>query len=193
MEGQQKCFVVTSSMLRLAEDTKTTQVAAIPSAKIGHIANHVNNDTRMFAQAEVLVVAAGANMDFGLMEESKPQVKAQAQKLIQVLKPMTELTKKVFIVDPVAGKLVKEAPGGHHWAMVRQKMKKVAKDTKFTWISLESLDWQPEEDVDEDFVHYTAAGTKKVMEAIGAKVKEVSGIDFMEDMKIQERPYAGIF
>ena len=94
MEGQQKCFVVTSSMFRLATDTKTTNVAAIPGAKIGHVANHVNNDTRMFAKAEVLVVAAGANMDLGSVEASKPQIELQAQELTQVLQPMVEASKK---------------------------------------------------------------------------------------------------
>ena len=43
MEGQQKCFVVSSSVLRLASDTKNVNVAAIPGAKVGHIANHINN------------------------------------------------------------------------------------------------------------------------------------------------------
>ena len=191
-DGQQKCYIAASSLFRLASDTKTTQVVAIPGAKIGHIANHVNNDTKMFEKAEVLVIAAGSNMDRGTVEASKPFVEDQAKELVQVLKPMAE-TKKIFIVDPLPGRLNKEESAGHHWAMLRQRMKKVAKEAKATWVSLEAVDWNPEEDVGEDCVHYTAAGTKKVLEAIGAKVKEVTGVDLLLDMEVQEKPYAGVF
>ena len=114
----------------------------------------------MFRRAEVLVVCASANMDLGSVEASKPQIEEQAKELAQVLKPMVE-TKKVFVVDPVAGPLVKEAPGGHHWAMVRQRMKKVAKETKATWISLDALNWKPDEDVDEDYIHLQQPAQKR--------------------------------
>ena len=68
--GQQKCFFVSSSMLRLAADTKTTRVNAIPGAKIGHVANHLNNDPAIFAQADIVAVCAGANMDLGSKSRS---------------------------------------------------------------------------------------------------------------------------
>ena len=61
--GQQKCFIVSSSMLRLASDTKKTRVDAIPGAKVAHIANHIHNDGDIFKQAEIVAIHAGANMD----------------------------------------------------------------------------------------------------------------------------------
>ena len=191
-DGQQKIYIAASSLFRHASDTKLTQVVAIPGAKIGHIANHINNDTKMFEKAEVLVVAAGSNMDLGTVEASKPYVEEQAKELTKVIKPMAE-TKKVFIVDPLVGTLDKDEPAGQHWAMVRQRMKKVSKEAKATWISLEAVQWKPEEDVAEDGTHYTPAGTKKVLEVVGAKVKEVAGVDMMLGMEVEERPYAGVF
>ena len=191
-EGQQKVYIASSSVFRLAEDTKTTQVVAIPGAKIGHVANHINNDTNMFQKAEVLIVAAGANMDRGTVESSKPFVEDQALELTKVLKPMVD-TKKIFVVDPVVGPLNKSDSAGDHWAMVRQQMRKVANKCKATWVSLEGVDWKPEEDVGDDHVHYTTAGTAKVLKAVGAKVKEVSGIDMLDGMEVQEKPYAAIY
>ena len=191
-DGQQKCYIAASSIFRLASDTKTTQVVAIPGAKIGHLANHINNDTRMFEKAEILVVAAGSNMDRGTVEASKPFVNDQAKELTKVLKPMVE-TKKVFVLDPVVGSLQKDQPGGDHWGMVRSRMKKVAKECKATWISLEPVDWRPDEDLLEDGVHYTSAGTKKVLDAIGERVKDVTGVDMMEEMEVQERPYSAVY
>ena len=191
-DGQQKIYICASSLFRHASDTKTTQVVAIPGAKIGHIAHHVNNDTKMFEKAEILVIAAGSNMDCGTVEASKPYVEDQARELTQVIKPMAE-TKKVFIVDPHVGGLNKEEPAGHHWAMVHQWMKKVSKEAKATWISLEAVKWKPEEDVAEDGTHFTPAGTKKVLEVVGAKVMEVTGVDMMLGMEVEEKPYAGIF
>ena len=191
-DGQQKCYIAGSSLFRHASDTKTTQVVAIPGAKIGHLAHHINNDTKMFEKAEVLVVAAGANMDRGTVEASKPFVEEQAKELTQILKPMAE-TKKIFVVDPVVGHLIKEEPAGQHWAMVRSRMKKVSKEAKANWISLEDVPWKPEEDLAEDGVHYTPSGTRKVLDAVGAKVKDVTGIDMMEGMDVEERPYGGVY
>ena len=191
--GQQKCYVVSSSMLRLASDTKDTRIDAIPGAKIGHIANHVNNDATIFSQANVVALHAGANMDLGSVEESKPHVEFQAQELEKVAKPLVDAEKSVFIIDPVAGSLVKEAPGGHHWAMVRQRMKRVAKETKATWISLQNVDWVPEEDIADDGTHYTTSGTKKVMEMVGCKINEKLNINIIANMDFQEKPYNAIY
>ena len=191
--GQQKCFFVSSSMLRLAADTKTTRIDAIPGAKIGHVANHLNNDVAIFAQANIVAVHAGANMDLGSVEDSKPHVEHQARELVQTIKPLVDAEKKVFVVDPVAGPLVKEAPGGHHWAMVRQRMKKVAKEAKASWVSLQHVEWTPEEDIADDGIHYTKSGTTKVMAKIGEKIKEETGVDILQNMEMQEKPYEGVY
>ena len=191
--GQQKCFVYSSSSLRLNEDTKMTRTDSIPGAKIGHIANHINNDPTILQQADIIAIQAGANMDLGSVEISKPHVEAQANELVQVVKPLVEAQKKVFIIDPVAGPLVKDAPGVDHWAMVRQRMKKVAKRTNATWISLNDCGWVPEEDVHEDLAHYSRSGTTKVMKMVGEKIKEHTGIDIMVNMTIQEKPYSAIY
>ena len=179
-------------MLRLNQDTKTSRTDAIPGAKIGHIAHHINNDPTIFRQAEIVAIQAGGNMDSGSVEVSKPQVEAQANELVKVVKPLVE-AKKVFIIDPVAGPIPKEAPTADHWAMVRQRMKKVAKKSKATWISLNHADWVPEEDIHEDRVHYSQSGAKKVMKIVGDKIKEETGVDVMAGMDIQEKPYGAIY
>ena len=190
-EGQQKCFFVSSSLLKLASDTKQTRIDAIPGAKIGHISNHVNNDATIFKQAETLIIHAGANMEMGTIEKSKPHIEAQAEELEQVLGEMGE-EKQVFIVDPICGPLIKEAPGADHWAIVRSRLKKTAKKIKANWISLNNVKWVAEEDTAADGVHWSMSGTQKVMEFIAVRVKEVTGKEIMEGMTIQERPYAGI-
>ena len=191
--GQQKCFFVASSMLRLAADTKETRVDCIPGAKVGHLANHLNNDTTIFSDAKVIAIHAGANMDLGSVEESKPQFNAQVEELVKVVKPLVEADKSVFIVDPVAGPLVMEAPGSDHWAMVRSRMKKAAKEAKSHWVSLQNLDWIAEEDIDEDGIHYSKSGTVKVMEAVAEKVKNVTGIDPIAGMEFQDKQYKAIY
>ena len=60
--------------------------------------------------------------------------------------------------------------------MVRQRIKEVSKEAKATWIS-----------------YYLPAGTKKVLEVVGVKVKEIAGIDMMEGMDVEKRPYPGVF
>ena len=191
-EGQQKCFFVSSSLLKLASDTKLTRVDAIPGAKIGHVSNHVNNDATIFKQADALVIHAGANMDMGSIEKSKPHIEAQAQELGQVLGELVEAKKKVFVIDPVCGPLIKEAPGADHWAIVRSRLKKTAKKVKAEWVSLNDLKWVAEEDFASDGRHYSMSGTQKVMEAISDRVKAVTGFDIMDGMVIQERAYSGI-
>ena len=193
-EGQQKCYVVSTSLLRHASDTKIVRVDAIPGAKVGHIANHVNNDATIFEKADVLAIHAGANMDLGCPEISKPYLEEQAAELVKVVKPMMEKEgRKAFIVDPISGPLLKDEPGGQHWAMVRSKMKKVAKEIKAEWVSLEGLEWKPEEDLGDDGVHYTASGTKKVMEVLARHVKASAGVDILEGMEYSDRPYGGIY
>ena len=147
----------------------------------------------MFKQADVLAIHAGANMSYGTFEESKSQLEAQTKELEQVVKPLVNTDKKVFIVDPVPGQLDKESTGGQHWAMVRSRMKKVSKETKANWVSLENIPWVHAEDVEDDEVHYTKSGTLKVMTALAAKVKEIANVDILEGMEMQERPYEGIY
>ena len=193
MAGQQKCFFASSSMLRLCSDTKTTRIDAIPGARVGHVANHVSNDGDLFRQAEVVAIHAGSNMDYGSPETSKPHLEAQAQELEKVVKPLVDAQKKVFFIDPVAGKIPDQADSSDHWKMVRKRMRKVAQKTNSTWISLNDLDWVPEEDVHTDHVHYSVSGTKKIMEKVREKIKKDSGIDVMEGMDIVEKPYSGLF
>ena len=191
--GQQKCFFVSSSMLRLASDTKNTRIDSIPGAKVGHISNHLNNDTVIFAQAEAIAIHAGANMDMGSVESSKPHLEAQAKELAKVVTPLVEAAKNVFVIDPIAGKHLKEAENADHWAMVRKRMKRVAQETKAQWVSLENIDWIAEEDVAEDGHHYSVTGTRKVMEAAAAAIKAKTDIDALQDMDFQSKPYGRIY
>ena len=190
--GQQKCFFVSSSLLRLAADTKQTRVDAIPGAKIGHIHNHVNNDATIFKQAETLIIHAGANMEMGSVDKAKPHIEAQTEELGQMLGELMGDDKKVFIVDPICGPWIKEAPGADHWAIIRSRIRKMAMKIKAEWVSLDHVDWIAEEDVATDGVHYSTSGMQKFMEAVSAKVKEVTGKEIMEGMIIQEKPYAEI-
>ena len=75
---------------------------------------------------------------------------------------------------------------------MRHRMKKVAKNSKATRISLNHADWDPEEDIHEDRVHYSQSGAKKVMKIISDKIKEKTGVDVMGGMEIQEKPYGAI-
>ena len=193
MAGQQKCFFASSSMLRLCSDTKTTRVDAIPGARVGHVANHVSNDSDLFKQADIVAIHAGANMDYGSPEASKPHLEAQALEMESVVKPLVDSNKQVFFIDPVAGKIPEQAESSDHWAMVRSRMRKTAKKTEATWISLNDLDWVPEEDVHDDHVHYTESGTRKVMEKVRAKIMEKTGVDVMEGMEIAAKPYSGMY
>ena len=193
MAGQQKCFFASSSMLRLCSDTSVTRVDAVPGARVGHVANHISNDGDLFRQADVVAVHAGANMDYGSPEASKPYLEAQATELEKVVKPLVEAQKKVFFIDPVAGKIPQQADKADHWAMVRSRMRKSAKKTNSTWISLNDLDWIPEEDYHEDQHHYTESGTKKVMKKVRDKIKQDTGIDVLDGMELTSRPYSGIY
>ena len=192
-QGQQKCHMVGSSLLRLASDTRNVKVDAIPGAKVGHVANHVNNDTGSFKNAEVLVVVAGANMSYGSIEATKPHLEHQAQEMEEVLAPLVEASTKVFVVDPVPGPLKQEDPSGNHWTLIRSRMRKVAQKTKAHWVSLAGITWKEEEDVDKDEIHYTRAGTRKVLNAIQTRVREVTKKDHFDGMGVQEKPYSGVY
>ena len=191
-EGQQKCYIVSSSLLRLAADTNKTRVDSIPGAKVGHVANHINNDGDIFSKAETVIVHTGANMDLGSVEASKPHLEAQAQELTKVLAPISAASKHVFVVDPVVGPVVEDTPGSDHWAMMRSRMRKVAAKAKAEWITLHGVEWNEEEDLAPDGTHYSKSGTEKVMAAIGKKVSDITGNNVMEGMFIQDRPYAAI-
>ena len=77
--------------------------------------------------------------------------------------------------------------------MIRSRMKKVAKNLKATWVTLQHVDWVAEEDVADDGIHFSKAGTKKIMETVGEKIKEVTGTDVLAGMEMQEKPYNGIY
>ena len=191
-QGQQKCHMVGSSLLRLASDTKDIRVDAIPGAKVGHIANHAGHDMELLKKAEVVVFAAGANMTtYGSVEATRPHLEFQAQELQKVAAPLIEANTKVFVVDPVEGQLLKEDPSYELWSLLRTRMKKVAKKVKAEWISLAGIEWK-EEDLEADEVHWTRAGTRKVLNTIQTRVKEATKKDFFEGMGVQEKPYSGI-
>ena len=56
-EVQQRYVFFGTSMLRHCNDTKETRFDSVPSAKIGHSANHIENDVAILPHAEVIVVA----------------------------------------------------------------------------------------------------------------------------------------
>ena len=82
----------------------STAFRPLPGAKIGHVANHINNDISILPQVEVVVVVAGHNMRDDNFDDMKEATKSQADELAQVLKPLAEIEDKhVFLVDPVNG------------------------------------------------------------------------------------------
>ena len=72
-------------MLRRAVNTDKVRFDCIPGAKIGHIANHIDNDVSILPKAEVVVVWAGANMGGDSVAELKVAATAQSEMLAQSL------------------------------------------------------------------------------------------------------------
>ena len=54
-----------SSLPQCFVSTKMKRTDAIAGAKIGHVANQINNDPTIMRQAEVIAIQAGSNMDWG--------------------------------------------------------------------------------------------------------------------------------
>ena len=102
--GPKKFLVFSDSIMRLAQDTDDMRFDAIPGAKLGHVANHMDNDRTILPDGEVVIVATGRNIDLATFEETKASTKIQAEELIQVLRPFVEAGgKAIFLLDPVVG------------------------------------------------------------------------------------------
>ena len=62
---------------------------------------------------------------------------------------------------------------------------------KAEWISLAGIEWK-EEDVEADEIHWTRAGTRKILNIIQARVKEATKKDYFDGMGVQAKTYGGI-
>ena len=111
-EIKHKYLFFSSSVLRQATDTAHVRFDVIPGAKIGHVANHIDNDSTILPNAEVVVVVTGQNMAGDDFPHLKAATKAQSEELVKVLKPYAETAEKaIFTVDPAVN-ITPEGPEG---------------------------------------------------------------------------------
>ena len=189
-EGQQKFLFFSSSMLRRATDTKDERFDCIPGAKIGHIANHLNNDVSILPRAEVVVVWAGHNMTGDSFDHLKAATKAQSEELATILEQYGKREdKEVFLVDPAAGP-TPDGDEGDEVRFLRAEIRRCAETAKADFIPLEDLEVGVE-DMDDE-IHLSAQGTKKVLGMIKSHVKSKCDKDILVDFKVADRPYAAV-
>ena len=189
-EGQQKFLFFSSSMLRRAVDTDKARFDCIPGAKIGHIANHIDNDVSILPKAEVVVVWAGANMGGDSMTELKVTATAQSDMLAQALQPYKD-DKDIFVVDPVCG-IIPDGEEADEPRFLRAEMKRCATKAGASFIPLHQLDLEDDDFEDDDDVHLSKKGTKGVLDAIKTSVFEKTGKDILGSFKLADRAYAGV-
>ena len=75
----------------------------------------------------------------------------------------------------------------------RLRMKKASKEIKAEWISLEKMEWKPDEDIAEDGHHYSTRGTEKMMKAVANAIKSSTNIDVLKGMEFSDQPYENIY
>ena len=188
-EGQQKYLFFSSSMLRSAVDTEDVRFDCVPGAKIGHIANHINFDISILPKAEIVVVMAGQNMGGGTIQELKMAVKEQTAELSKAIEPYCK-DKDVFVVDPVSGPIPAGLEGDEA-RLLRSELKRCAAGPGATFIPMEAVNLMPV-DMEPDEIHFSPAGTKKVLSHIRDFIKRKKGIDILGNFKVSDRPYGGV-
>ena len=189
-ELKHKHLFFSTSLLRHATDTANVRFDVIPGAKIGHLANHIDNDATILPNAEVIVVMAGQNMAGDDFAQLKVAVKRQAEELVKVLRPYAETAEKaIFIVDPAVD-LTPDGPEGDEPRFLRAEMKRCADAIGAGYIPLDHLDFGSE-DMDDE-VHFSAKGTKRVLTAINNNIKNAVQKDVLGDFKVQDRSYSAV-
>ena len=140
-----KNLFFSTSILRHATDTTTTRFDVIPGAKIGHVANHINNDATILPNAEIVVVMVGQNMAGDDFRHFKAATKAQADELANVLKPYADTAgKAIFLVDPAAD-ATPDGAEGDEIRFLRAEMKRCADKIGAGFIRLDHLNFGSEE------------------------------------------------
>ena len=191
LEGTQKFVFFSNSQYRLATDTKDVRFDVIGGAKVGHVANHVNNDVAILPNADVIVVAPGnnnCNDGDGKLEEMKAAALAQSSELSKVLHPYSEANKKLFLVDPSMGPLPEDS---HQSRFLRAEMRRCATRSGADFIPLDHVNMEPD-DMSENDIHLNEKGTRKIFNEIRRQILEKIGVDVLGDFVIAKKPYAGI-
>ncbi len=185
-----KYLFFSTSILRHATDTTTTRFDVIPGAKVGHVANHINNDATILPNAEIVVVMVGQNMAGDDFRQFKAATKAQADELANVLKPYADTTgKTIFLVDPAAD-VTPDGAEGDETRFLRAEMRRCAEKIGADFIRLDHINLG-NDDMDDD-VHFSAKGTKRVLAAINDHIKLVTEKDILGECKVQDRYYGGV-
>ena len=184
-EGQQRYVFFGTSMLRHCNDSKETRFDSVPGAKIGHLANHIDNDVSILPHAEVIVVAPIGNNEGSNFEELKVATVAQSTKLAEVLKPYAEMQEKsVFMVDPSIG-----PTEGDIDAFIRAEMTRCATRIGAGFVPLDHIILDPEKDMYD--IHINESGMKKVLGAIQAHIQQRIGKDVLGNFSVSKQPYMG--
>jgi hypothetical protein len=199
-DGQQPIVFFSSSQLRLGEDTTKTRFDCIPGAKIGHIANHINNDPNIL-NADIVVVHAGHNMDRGNDEETDREIRLQTDELVKVVQPLAE-RKRVFVLDPVVGSIPDETTASeleeeekkkaNHGRTIRGAMKRASGLMGADFVSLKAMDFDPNTDIEEDKIHYSKSGTQKIFKEVERYILDKTGKNPLEGVAAQDKPYKAI-
>ena len=174
-EGQQKFLFYAASVLRDATDTAHTRFDVLPGAKTGHLANHLNNDRTILPNAEVLVVVAGYNQRRQTAEEMRQAMRMESEEMVKVLKPYRELQppKDIFLLDPTIGK-APDGEEGDDRRFLRSEIRRCANNIGAEFINLEMLKWDPQEDMDEDEVHWSKRGTERILKVIRNEIQNAT-------------------
>ena len=98
-----RILLFSDSVMRMVKEDAAMRVDVIGGAKIGHVANHINNDATILPHGEIVIVSVGRNMNGGEIGKAKEAVKAQLEEMAKVLSPLNNGDRLIFLVDPFCG------------------------------------------------------------------------------------------
>ena len=191
-EGQQRFLYCGSSVLRYGSDTAETRFDVIPGAKVGHVANHIENDQAFLPKVETLVVVAGQNQRRNTAEEMRSGMKMETEQLAKVLRPFRELDppKDIFLVDPVVGPALEGEEGGE-MRFLRNEVRRCAAQIGAEFVNLEEIRGLGDEDMDDD-VHWSRKGTERILKVVRDEVIRKTGKNSIPEMIVSNKPYTGV-
>ena len=177
------------SIMRMLKDDDAMRIDAIPGARIGHVANHINNDPTILPHGEIVIVSVGRNNNGRDFDDAREAAKFQLEELQKVLTPFNNGDRSIFLVDPFVGE-ISHGPEYDYRRFIRAEMKRTAAKIGCPFVDLEALSFAPE-DLDNDGTHYSASGTRKVMGEVRTFVNEFLGKEVIAPFQVAESPYDG--
>ena len=185
-----KILVFGDSMIRMLKDDVTMRVDAIPGARIGHVANHINNDVTILPHGEVVIVSVGRNMEMDDIETTKVAAKEEVEELVKVLAPYnTDSARSIFLVDPSVGE-IGQGREYDYPRFIRAELERAAGRIGCQFVSLADVDFHAL-DIHQDGIHYSGSGTRKVMSRVREAVNAKIGKEVMGPVQVAENPYQG--